>query len=122
MIVKIDVTKQDFPKLFKEALKKKEKSIQAETVREGEWPFKVDKGTLWKIGNCILFECSYKRIVKRHKLFAINGNAIDNRRHYRAYKIPKHLKLYHNISSVNDVITYGLQLNENTEGIEIVSI
>lgn len=114
MVKKKEITKDEFIKEFKEVLKEKnKKNLVPEKVREGIWPFKVDKGIIWNIGNCIFFECDYKRIIDRHKVFAINGNAIMNRKHYGASKLPKHLKISHNIYFVNDLITYGLEMSED---------
>ena len=111
--MKKEVNKTDFPKLFKEAMvEKNKKSPVPEKVREGAWPFKVESGTLWKIDNCIFFECEYKRIITRRKLFALNGTAISNRKFYRASKIPNHLRLTHNIMAVNDLIEFGLNMKE----------
>lgn len=110
---KEEINKTSFPKLFKEMLVEKNKvSLVPEKVREGIWPFKVESGTIWNLNGCIYFECTYKRVIERKGLFAINGNAIDNRRFYKAKKLPSYLKLSHNIMSVNDMIMYGLRLKE----------
>jgi len=111
MYTKQEVNKDTFPQLFKEMMVEKNKqSLQPERVREGEWPFKVNKGTLWKVGLCIYFKCEYIRITKRKGLFAINGNAIDNRRLYHAKKLPKHLRKYRNKTSAHDIIAYGIRM------------
>ena len=111
MKVQKEINKETFPQLYREMLvKRNTEGVKHTNVKDGEWPFKVTEGTLHRIGNCIFFECIYSGVFKRHSLFAINGTAIMNRKHYNAKKLPKRLRLYHNISAVNDIIEYGNEM------------
>ena len=112
-MTELKITKETFPELFKELqVKKNKRSIKHKPVRLGNWPFKVNEGTLIKIDTCIFFQCIYKRVIEKTGIFAINGDAITNMKHYKAKELPIYLRVSHNRSSVNDVIKYGLEMEE----------